>query len=282
MARVPLLKRSIPSLGARFGTRQEAERQRDAEREENTEYRSWYRTERWKRLREEVLTEAKFVCCKTGVPLIGKSPAANSPVVDHIKPHRGDPDLFWDKGNLQAVSKSWHDSIKQAQEKADQVAAIHPKWLQPSLVPLTIVCGPPCSGKSTWVRDRAGRRDLVIDLDVIASDISGEPLHGWCRERWLNAALWRRNNMLGDLGRGGNWPAAWFIVSEPKPQHRDFWAKALRPSAVVVLEVDERECIRRAAASGRNVAEVEASSTRWWVQYGRRVGDQRITFDGSG
>ena len=277
MARIPLLKKSIPTLGKRFGTRQEAERQRSAERDTGTEYRAWYRSERWMRLRDEVLLEARFICCKTGTSLIGKPPAANSPVVDHIKPHRGDPDLFWDKANLQAVCKSWHDSIKQAQEKADQIAAIHPKWLQPSQVPLTIVCGPPCSGKSTWVTERAGRRDLIIDLDVIASDISGEPLHGWNRDRWLNAALWRRNNMLGDLGRGGNWPAAWFIVSEPKPQHRDFWVKTLRPTSIVVLEVDEAECMRRAAIDDRDMMETEAAVTRWWVQYGRRIGDQRVT-----
>lgn len=30
-------------------------------------------------------------------------------VVDHIKPHRGDPDLFWDEKNWQTLCKSCHD-----------------------------------------------------------------------------------------------------------------------------------------------------------------------------
>lgn len=30
-------------------------------------------------------------------------------VVDHIKPHRGDPDLFWDEKNWQPLCKSCHD-----------------------------------------------------------------------------------------------------------------------------------------------------------------------------
>lgn len=56
-------------------------------------------------------------CCKTGVILTGKYPAADSPVVDHITPHRGDLALFWDEENLQTVSKAYHDKVKQSIEK---------------------------------------------------------------------------------------------------------------------------------------------------------------------
>jgi hypothetical protein len=37
---------------------------------------------------------------------------------------------------------------------------------------LTVVTGPPCGGKSTYVREHAKRGDLVIDLDRIASSIA--------------------------------------------------------------------------------------------------------------
>jgi len=30
-------------------------------------------------------------------------------VVDHIKPHRGDRELFWDQSNWQALCKAHHD-----------------------------------------------------------------------------------------------------------------------------------------------------------------------------
>lgn len=39
---------------------------------------------------------------------------------------------------------------------------------------LYIVTGPPCSGKSTWVRDRAVTGDIVVDLDRIALSITAE------------------------------------------------------------------------------------------------------------
>ena len=38
-------------------------------------------------------------------------------VVDHIQPHKGDYDLFWDGANHQPLCKHCHDSHKQRQEK---------------------------------------------------------------------------------------------------------------------------------------------------------------------
>lgn len=37
-------------------------------------------------------------------------------VVDHVKPHRGNQDLFWDRGNWQALCKHCHD-VKTATEE---------------------------------------------------------------------------------------------------------------------------------------------------------------------
>ena len=60
-------------------------------------------------------------CCKTSVPLLGKHPAPDSPVVDHIEPDRGDLTLFWDRDNWQIVSKQWHDKEKQRREKSGEI-----------------------------------------------------------------------------------------------------------------------------------------------------------------
>jgi 5-methylcytosine-specific restriction endonuclease McrA len=42
-------------------------------------------------------------------------------VVDHVSPHRGDQDKFWDKANHQALCKLCHDSYKQRLEKSGRV-----------------------------------------------------------------------------------------------------------------------------------------------------------------
>lgn len=61
-------------------------------------------------------------------------------VVDHITPHKGDSDLFWQASNHQALCKHCHDSHKQRLEKSGTVlgctekgAPIDPNhhWNQP-------------------------------------------------------------------------------------------------------------------------------------------------------
>lgn len=39
-------------------------------------------------------------------------------VVDHIVPHQGDPRLFWDENNHQALCKPCHDVVKAAEERS--------------------------------------------------------------------------------------------------------------------------------------------------------------------
>ncbi len=44
----------------------------------------------------------------------GRAVAAS--VVDHKVPHRGDQDLFWDRGNWQSLCSTCHSSTKQREE----------------------------------------------------------------------------------------------------------------------------------------------------------------------
>jgi 5-methylcytosine-specific restriction protein A len=40
-------------------------------------------------------------------------------VVDHIKPHRGDRKLFWERSNWQPLCQHHHSSTKQRMERTD-------------------------------------------------------------------------------------------------------------------------------------------------------------------
>lgn len=119
MSRLKALAPTLTRLTPRIAplSREQQEQVRLAERDRNVEWRRWYKTARWQKLRFEVLTRDLWICKKTGVLLVGKYPADDSAVVDHITPHRGDPVLFWDPANLQSLSKAYHDSVKQRQER---------------------------------------------------------------------------------------------------------------------------------------------------------------------
>ncbi|TMV14414.1 HNH endonuclease, partial [Arenibacterium halophilum] len=55
--------------------------------------KDWLNTARWQRLRRLVLARDNHICQQTGVLLVAGRREPNSAVVDHIKPHRGDPEL---------------------------------------------------------------------------------------------------------------------------------------------------------------------------------------------
>ncbi len=115
MGRVPALKPAIGKLPPRIASMRET---RDTAQSYNiNEVRRWYHSARWQALRLMVLERDLYTCQHTRVVLSGKAPAPNSAVVHHKVPHKGDERLFWDIDNLEAVSKEWHDSEAQREEK---------------------------------------------------------------------------------------------------------------------------------------------------------------------
>lgn len=89
----------------------------DEKRQKNVTWRKWYKLKRWADLRWRVLVDAMFVCAKCH-QLEGDT---SKLVADHVRPHRGNPELFWDYNNLQCLCKQCHDRDKQREERATPV-----------------------------------------------------------------------------------------------------------------------------------------------------------------
>jgi predicted kinase len=304
--------RPTPGLAPGFAFKGQAMPKRYDQRSDNAEaYRRWYKTERWQRLAKACYARDLYTCQRTGELLIGKYPAPNSPVANHKTPHKGNPELFWEMNNIETVSKRVHDGAIQSDERLGYSKAIgpdgwptdprhpalggtpdkvigtaksHPTWFRQSYIPLTIVCGAPGSGKSTYVDTHAGPNDLVICFDRIARSMYGKGgdarPHASLTGSQVGDVLRQRNEMLGDLMRAkarDRWPAAWLIVSEPRADYRQWWQDRLKPKAIVVMLTPPDECKRRvkrdAQAGDRRHDTVEATIDAWWASYGPREGD---------
>lgn len=256
--------------------------------------RKFLRSIGWLTLRVLALQRDDFRCVICGADVSGRRQSR----VDHIKPRRTHPELALSLDNLRTLCATcdsqshrekgmrhyngdrvenfvvkgfdqngvpldpnhhWHTGAASLPLRREP----HPPGLKPSTVPLTIVCGPPGSGKSEWVASHAGARDLVLDLDVIASGLSGEPAHEWNPKAWLDLALERRNRLLADLGGPCPWAEAWFILSEPSAYWRDWWRRTLRPQRIVVLLPRMAVCLARIKKRGGDGHGVE----RWFSHY---------------
>jgi hypothetical protein len=241
---------------------------------------AWYKTYRWQKLRARHLASSPLcVMCEE------EGRATPATICDHVEPHRGDPEKFW-SGPFQSLCKPHHDGTKQSLERYQFAAANHPEWLRPSAIPLTIVCGPPASGKTTYVRDRAKPGDVVIDLDGIMTKLRPGYTHwadGGLDKGLFNRAVRERNQMLGSLSKATT-GQAWFIVSAPTQQERAWWHRKLG-GKVVLLHPGADECKRRAKERGTpnaiaGVDRWEAAARQPWTPARLKPQRQAIGLDG--
>ena len=119
-----------------------------------------------------------------------------------------------------------------------------PHHLQPSAIPVTLVCGAPASGKSTLVASRKQPSDIEISLDQCKLRVGGRP---WDTDRRIwRLAMAVRDSMLRTLSSRSK-GRAWVIIGGPTKRERDAWRRALGAlcSEVVVLDTAAEICIER-------------------------------------
>src|SRR5215207_611442 len=147
--------------------------------------------------------------------------------VDHITPHKGDDYLFWDRGNWQALCTMHHNKHKQQEERGTIQVVGEDGWpaeefkrwgysipggTKPSAIPVILVCGPPASGKSTYVATHKADGDKVIDLDECKVKVGGVP---WdTRGEIFHKAIAYRDAMIRGL-KDKHSGKAWLIVAAP-------------------------------------------------------------------
>lgn len=188
--------------------------------------------------------------------------------IDHIVPLGfGGSDT---DDNVQGLCIPCHLLKTATEDVSHAAAANHPEWLRPSAIPLTIVRGPPCSGKTTHIKTHAKPSDVVIDLDGIMARLRPGYTH-WSASldpALLNNAIRVRNAMLGALARQER-GKAWFIVSSPSEAEAAWWHGKLG-GALLTLHPGVDECKRRAVTRGtpraiKGVDEWERASRTPWL-----------------
>ena len=212
---------------------------------------------KWRKLREQVLYQQPL-CVMCGAVAVD---------VDHIIPIRqGGPVLAVD--NLQPLCRQCHVRKTTREQPGDHMTQV------------IIVCGPPGSGKTSYVAERCTWGDLIVDVDAILAAISGLP---WYDKptALLPVALDVRDYLYTLIRRDiADVPRAWVITSEADAKKRGELAQRVRAESVVVLEVSPAECLRRISLDARRAdawQQWQPIVERWWTQYGRNAGDVVVT-----
>lgn len=121
--------------------------------------------------------------------------------------------------------------------------------LPPPVTPgfvLTLIAGPPCGGKNTYLAGQAGPQDLIVDFDALAVALqpSGRS-HGHVAAH-KPLVCEARDAVLERLRLGGHGVRrAWVIASAPRRADRERYRHRYAARVVVVMSPEE-VCLRRA------------------------------------
>jgi predicted kinase len=131
-------------------------------------------------------------------------------------------------------------------------------------VNVTFVCGPPLSGKSTYVRERWKDGDLLWDQDLIMQAITGRSLHESSSPACLNVAVAMRTGLINALrSKGWHTGHVWIIVGAPKRAQRELH-RTLLGAETVVLKPSVQECCARAHD---RPSDIVSAIYEWFDQY---------------
>lgn len=125
-----------------------------------------------------------------------------------------------------------------------------------------IVMGPPCSGKSTFVRDNAAPGTPRWDINDVATTLAGMETFHQITQQVIDVAMACRRGLLGWLlDPETPIPDVWLIHSRPADSMLS--AFAARQAEFHLLDPGEEECIERCRRDGRP-AETEDAIRAWY------------------
>ncbi len=126
---------------------------------------------------------------------------------------------------------------------------------------VTLIYGPPCSGKTTYVRELAHHGDIIVDWDDLAREAGSTREHDHLPQ-YAAAAGRRRMELerdIADMTTG----TAWIIRTLGNPTERQQAAERLR-ATLLRIDPGGAECIHRAHHTGRPPATDELI-IRWYA-----------------
>lgn len=131
---------------------------------------------------------------------------------------------------------------------------------------VTHVYGPPCAGKTSYVRGVARDGDLIWDQDEILRALGCSRPSSATSEQ-LRMALALRNRFLDTVERGVEVPAVWVISCSPTEAERRELMQGIHHEEVA-LETHLDVCLARLRQQRRPQHTIEYAS-EWWQRYER-------------
>lgn len=226
---------------------------------------SKYNSKAWRRKSRVIQMRDGFECqeCKR------RGIKDSSVQVHHINPVEDRPDLFWDDRNLISLCIECHNSMHdRGSGHLTRLGMFYREIYRRGggrmLTQIKFVVGPPCSGKSTYVRNHIGRNDIVYDLDEIIRALTWNDLHD-NNPNALDYGLQIKDLILRNLEMEDRFDTAWIIQTEMRDKDYEYY---LYSPEIIRMTTTEEECLRRLKEDpdNRNVEEIKEKIKKYFSE----------------
>lgn len=197
---------------------------------------NFYKSKPWEKFvaslkLERVNADGDLICEHCGKPIVKKYDCIGHHKIELTEANVNNPEIAFNPENVVLIHFRCHNLIHQRFEGFSQK--------------VFLVYGPPCAGKTSWVKEVANHDDLILDLDRIWECICFSDRYS--KPNRLKANVFGiRDTIIDQIKtRNGMWRNAYVIGGYPLASDRDRLCDLLsaRP---VFIDTDEETCIKRA------------------------------------
>lgn len=211
---------------------------------------TFYRSSEWVNLRSMLMLErvdanGDILCEHCHKPIVNKYDCIGHHKTPLTEANVNDYDISLNPDNVMLVHHKCHNEI----HNRFGTYTRH----------IYVVYGSPCSGKTTFVNERALKDDLIIDIDRIYSAINNE------RSNRLYDNVMQVYRCLIDMvkTRNGRWVNAFIIRGLPLKGERERLATSL-DAELVYIDTDKQTCLERAY---KRAPDYDRFVLDWWQKF---------------
>lgn len=201
--------------------------------------KTFYKSKAWEGLvqqlkLERVRNDGLLYCEECGKPIVKSYDCIGHHVEELTEQNVNDYTVALNPDNIKLIHFICHNKI-------------HSRFGYEGMRKVYLVYGAPCSGKSTFVRENAGKDDLILDIDNIWQMISNNDRYDK-PNRLKQNVFGVRDCLFEQIKmRVGKWRNAWIIGGYPFKADRERTADILGAELIFIDETKDI-CMERAMA----------------------------------
>lgn len=198
--------------------------------------KQFYKSKQWERFvnnlkMERINTNGELICALCGRPILKKYDCIGHHKIELTDKNVNDYNISLNPDNVELIHFKCHN--KEHRRFGFEEQKVY------------CVYGSPCSGKTTWVKENAGKDDIILDIDSIYAAISINERYTK-NNRIASNVFGIRDSMIDMIKmRRGKWTNAFIIGGYPLIMDRERLFNQVK-CEFIFIDAEKEICLERA------------------------------------